>query len=116
MMGTYPCPCLCWLMLTSGTQLCVVVCQENTKVKTCVARTMTTTSRPLHSVQVTSDEGCRHPDVSLQRCRRYWEVTTAHQHRNNVAQHVFTCSVYDCDNCVEVLGVKLRGGGQNVPQ
>jgi len=85
-------------------------------VKTCVARTVTSTSRPLHSVQVTSNEGCRHPDVSLQRCRRYWEVTTAHQYRNNMAQHVFTCWVYGCDNMidssrVEILGVKLRGGG-----
>jgi len=52
-------------------------------VKTCVARTVTSSSRPLRSVQATSDDNVRdvYTDTSLQRCRRYWEVTASQQYR-----------------------------------
>jgi len=65
------------LMISDGT---VVIRQENMTVKTCTVRTMTSTGQPLRAVQIKSSDGSHcHSEASLQRCRRYWEVTTAQQ-------------------------------------
>ena len=47
------------------------------KINNSVARTNTSASRPLCSVQTISDDHISktYVDSSLQRCRRYWEVS-----------------------------------------